>query len=30
MGRFTALRDAGRLDVGDIEAEMNAFQEKTV
>jgi UDP-glucose 4-epimerase len=30
MRRFTALRDAGRLDVGDIEAEMNAFQERTV
>ena len=30
MRRFAELRDAGRLDVSDIEAEMSALQEKTV
>jgi nucleoside-diphosphate-sugar epimerase len=30
MRRFTELRDAGRLDMSDIDAEMSTFQERTV
>jgi hypothetical protein len=30
MQRFIELRDAGRLDTSDIEAEMGAAQERTV